>query len=112
MSWRRYRHVHITENKWRAVRYGIHGKLIDFGQEEEVPYHFLLEELLEIVDDVLDDLGIRKEVEYARTILREGTSADRQIAVYKAHGGSENRQEALNAVVDHLIVETKEGLYD
>ncbi|NIV95060.1 carboxylate--amine ligase, partial [candidate division KSB1 bacterium] len=49
---------------------------------------------------------------YARTILREGTSADRQIAVYEEHGGSDNREEALVAVVDHLVKETKEGLYD
>lgn len=112
MSWRQYRHVHISENKWRAVRYGIEGKLIDFGREEEVPFPILMEELLEIVDDVVDDLGSRKELEYVHTILREGTSADRQIAVYKAHGGGDNRDEALKAVVDHLVAETKEGLFD
>ncbi|MGD2079118.1 MAG: carboxylate-amine ligase [Chloroflexota bacterium] len=110
MAWRHYRHMHITENKWRAVRYGIHGEMIDFGIEESVPYHFLMEELLEIVDDVLDELGSREEVEYLRTILREGNSADRQIAVYNQHGGDENRKEALKAVVDNLIVETQESL--
>jgi carboxylate-amine ligase len=110
LSWRQYRHMHITENKWRAVRYGIHGKLIDFGIEEEVPFHFLMEELLEFLDDVLDELGSREEVEYLRTILAEGTSADRQLAVYNHHGGNDNRQEALQAVVDHLIAETKEGV--
>lgn len=112
MSWRHYRHVHISENKWRAVRYGIEGKLIDFGREEEVPFPILMEELLEIVDDVVDELGSRKEIEYVHTILREGTSADRQIAVYKAHGGGDNREAALQAVVDHLVAETKEGLFD
>ncbi|UCG23617.1 MAG: carboxylate-amine ligase [Chloroflexota bacterium] len=110
MAWRQYRHMHITENKWRAVRYGIRGEMIDFGIEESVPYHFLMEELLEIVDDVLDDLGSREEVEYLRTILREGNSADRQIAVYNQHGGDDNRKEALMAVVDNLVVETSEGL--
>jgi carboxylate-amine ligase len=110
MAWRQYRHMHITENKWRAVRYGIRGEMIDFGIEESVPYHFLMEELLEIVDDVLDDLGSREEVEYLRTILREGNSADRQIAVYNQHGGDDNRQEALKAVVDNLVVETSEAL--
>lgn len=110
LSWRHYRHMHISENKWRAVRYGIHGEMIDFGKEEAVPFHFLMEELLEIVDDVVDELGSRKEVEYIRTILRDGTSADRQLAVYKAHGGDDNRQEALKAVVDHLVMETKDGL--
>ena len=45
------------------------------------------------------ELGIRREIEYARTILREGTSADRQLAVFRRSGD-------LNAVVDHLIRET------
>lgn len=112
MSWRNYRHMHITENKWRAVRYGIDGELIDFGKQESVPFHFLMEELLEILDDVLDDLGSRKEVEHIRHILQHGTSADRQLAVYRKHGGDENREEALKAVVDHLIEETKRGIYD
>ena len=110
MEWRQYRHMHITENKWRAVRYGVQGDLIDFGIQEAVPFNFLMEELLDILDDVVDDLGSRKEVEYVRTILKEGTSADRQLAVYYKHGGDENREEALKAVVDHLILETKRGL--
>ena len=110
MAWRHYRHMHITENKWRAVRYGIDGELIDFGIEEAIPFHFLMEELLELLDDVVDDLGSRKEVEYVRTILKEGTSADRQLAVYRAHGGDDNNVEALKAVVDNLILETKKGL--
>jgi carboxylate-amine ligase len=111
MTWRRYRRVHITENKWRAVRYGIRGKLIDFGKREEVPFHFLMEELLDLLDPVLDELGSRKEVEYIRTILEKGTSADRQLAVYRQNGGDDNREEALKAVVDHLIKETKRGVY-
>ena len=110
MSWRQYRHMHITENKWRALRYGTGGEMIDFGIEESVPFHFLMEELLEFLDDVLDELGSREEVEYLRTILREGTSADRQIRVYNEHGGDGNRKEALMAVVDSLVSETREGL--
>jgi carboxylate-amine ligase len=81
-----------------------------FGLEESVPFHFLMEELLEIVDDVLDELGSREEVEYLRTIMREGTSADRQVAIYNKNGGDDNREEALKAVVDNLVAETKEGL--
>ncbi|MDJ0753226.1 MAG: carboxylate-amine ligase [Ardenticatenaceae bacterium] len=110
MSWRPYRNIHITENKWRAVRYGINGHLIDFGRQEEIPFHFLMNELLEFLDDVVDDLGSRQEVEYVHTILKGGTSADRQVATYKAHGGEGNQEEAIQAVVDQLIEETKEGL--
>ncbi|MCB9007553.1 MAG: carboxylate-amine ligase [Ardenticatenaceae bacterium] len=110
MSWRRYRHMHISENKWRAVRYGINGELIDFGQQESIPFPKLMDELLELLDDVVDDLGSRQEVEYVHTILKNGTSADRQIATYNAHGGDSNQEEALKAVVDQLVRETREGI--
>ncbi len=110
MSWRTYRYVHLTENKWRAVRYGIDGDLIDFGLEAEVPFSQLMEELLVILDDVIDDLGSREEVEFVRKMLKKGTSADRQLAVYHENGGDQNREEALKAVVDHIVVETQLGL--
>ncbi len=110
MGWRPYRNIHIAENKWRAVRYGINGSLIDFGQEEEIPFHFLISELLEFLDDVVDELDCREEVNYARMILKEGTSADRQVRIYKKNGGDDNREQALFAVVDSLIEETKTGL--
>lgn len=112
MSWRHYRHVHITENKWRAVRYGISGELIDFGIEQSVPFHVLAEELLELLDDIVDELDSRDEVAYVNTILREGTSADRQLRVYHEHGGDDNREEALRAVVDNLVVETRRGVLE
>jgi carboxylate-amine ligase len=85
------------------VRYGIAGKLIDFGKVEEIPFPVLVEELLAWVDDVVDELGSRAEVEYARTILRQGASADRQLAVYRQTGD-------FRAVVDRVVEETREGL--
>lgn len=109
MSWRPYRTIFLTENKWRAVRYGTSGSMVDFGREESVPFHFLMEELLEMLDPVLDELGTRNEVHHLRTILARGTSADRQLKVYREHGGDANREEALRAVVDFLIEETKRG---
>ena len=102
-TWRIYRKNMLDENKWRAVRYGIEGKLIDFGRTEEVRLPALIEELLVWVDDVVDELGSRAEVEYVETILDQGTSADRQLAVYR-------RTEDLRAVVDLVVEETKEGL--
>jgi glutamate---cysteine ligase / carboxylate-amine ligase len=110
MSWRIYRGIFIDENKWRAVRYGIDGKLVDFGIEDEVPMRFLARELLALVDDVVDELGSREEVSYLETILEEGTSADRQLRVYhRALDDGASEHEALQAVVDHLIAETAEG---
>jgi len=98
-SWRLYPKHLLDENKWRAVRYGIQGKLIDFGKAKEVPFPALIEELLAWVDDVVDELGSRTEVEYVHTILSQGTSADRQLAVYRRTGD-------FRAVVDHVVEET------
>jgi len=105
LSFRPYRKVLINENKWRAARYGIHGKLIDFGKQEEVPYRDLCGELLDFVDDVLDDLGSRHEVEYIRQILDHGTGADRQLAVFEQSNGD------LIKVVDYIVEETKQGIF-
>jgi glutamate---cysteine ligase / carboxylate-amine ligase len=102
-SWRLYRRALIEENKWRAARYGIEGKLIDFGKEEEVPMRSLIPELLELVDDVLDELGSRSAVQYVHTIMNEGTSAERQLRVYQQTGD-------LKAVVRHLVAETRAGV--
>jgi carboxylate-amine ligase len=103
MGFRLYRRALIEENKWRAVRWGIDGKLIDFGKQKEVPVRELLLELLEFVDDVVDELGSRKEIEYVHTVLETGTSADRQIKVFEKTGD-------LKAVVDHLVAETVDGV--
>src|SRR5204863_9903745 len=93
MGFRLYRRALIQENKWRAVRWGLDGKLIDFGKQTEVPVRDLILELLEFVDEVLDELDSRKEVEHIHTILERGTSADEQLQVF-----SETND--LKAVVD------------
>ena len=105
MGWRIYRRALIEENKWRAARYGIEGKMVDFGKEAEVPMKELIPELLELVDDVLDDLGSRGAVEYVHTILHEGTSAERQLRVLQQTGD-------LKAVVRHLVAETRASAMD
>ena len=100
--WRPYRRNLITENKWRAVRNGKDGVLIDLGARKEATLRELVLEILELVDDVVDELGVRKDVEYVHTILDKGTSADRQIATYEETG-------SLEAVVDRMIEETRMG---
>ena len=102
-GFRLYRRSLLMENKWRAARYGLDGKLIDFGKQTEVPERELIEEYLEFVDDVLDELDSRKEVEYIREIMRMGTGADRQLKVYRKTGD-------MKAVVDYIIEETEVGL--
>ncbi len=83
MSFIMYQRALINENKWRASRYGLEGKLIDFGKEEEVDTKVLIEELIDFVDDVLTGLGSRKEISYIEHILNNGTGADKQIKVFK-----------------------------
>jgi carboxylate-amine ligase len=110
-SWKLYRRHHIVENKWRAMRDGIDGNLIDFGKMEAVPMQHLGMELVEFFDDVVDDLNCREEIGHIENILRDGTSADRQIRVYqKALTNGASEHEALMNVVDHLIEETSEGV--
>ncbi|NUM46063.1 MAG: carboxylate-amine ligase [Anaerolineales bacterium] len=110
-SWRVFRRYHIIENKWRAMRYGIDGKLIDFGKAEEIPMEFLAIELIEILEETAKELGCWDEVQYVETILREGTSADRQLRIFdKAINSGVSHEDALKAVVDHVITETIEGV--
>jgi len=101
-TWRIYRRGLIAENKWRAIKDGVDGKLIDFGKQEEVPARFLIEELLEIVSDVVDELGTGDEIDHIRTILKNGSSADRQIRKFE-------ETQSMEAVVDMLAEETVMG---
>ena len=104
LTFRLYPKSLLNENKWRAVRYGLDGRLIDFGKKAELPAPELVRELVDdFLDDVVDELGVREEVGYAHRILEEGTSAQRQLATYRETG-------ELTAVVDRLIRETMEGV--
>lgn len=104
MTFRVYESELIEENKWRAVRYGLDGNLIDLGKQQEMPARELIRELIEwFIGDVIDELGSRQEVEYAYRILEEGSSADRQLATFQRTGD-------YQAVVDQLIRETREGV--
>ncbi len=105
MSFRVYRRSLIMENKWRAVRYGLDGKLIDFGKQQELPARELICELLQFVDDVLDELGTRREVEYIYNILEMGTGADRQLRVWRETG-------SLYEVVRYIHTETMRDLLE
>src|SRR6266852_2924198 len=102
-GFRLYRRALIMENKWRALRYGIEGKLIDFGKRVEVPFRDLMDEYFDLIDDVVDELGSRNEINYIRKILEMGTGADRQLRVFEETGD-------LKKVVDYIISETEVGL--
>jgi carboxylate-amine ligase len=95
MNYIQYSRALINENKWRASRYGIDGRLIDFGKEEEVNTRVLIYELLDFVDDVVDPLGSRQDTHYAAKMLENGTGADRQLKVFEKSG-------SLTDVVDYI----------
>jgi carboxylate-amine ligase len=93
----------LDENRWRAARYGIQGKLIDFGKEAEVDEQSLLNELLDFVSTEVRELGSEREMAHVERIIREGTGADRQLAVWE-------RTQDMKAVVDHIVGETYDSL--
>lgn len=105
LNFRIYRRLLEDENRFRAARFGIQGKLIDFGKNQEVPFKSLLEELMEFVDPVVDELGCRKEIDYIWEMMKNGTGADRQVRVYE-------KTKSLKSVIDYIIEETHRGLPD
>jgi glutamate---cysteine ligase / carboxylate-amine ligase len=103
-DFRQYSRPLLMENKFRAVRYGLEGKLIDFGRQQELPLRELLEEYLHMIDPVVDELGSREAINGIRKILETGTGADRQLKVFEESKGD------LKAVVDYMAEETAAGL--
>src|SRR6478752_4823383 len=103
VTFRIYRRRLLDENRWRASRYGIDGKLIDFGREKETETRNLIHEFIEFVADEVAELGSRREMNHIERILHEGTGADRQLAVWE-------RTHDIKAVVDHIVAETYQGL--
>ena len=101
ISWRDYRDSFIYENKWRSMRHGIEGKMIDLGLTKELSSKKLIKEMIELVDESAEILGTQEEIAYINTILKEGTSADRQLNMYK-------KTKDLHKVVEMLSKETLE----
>jgi carboxylate-amine ligase len=104
-GFRLYRRALLMENKWRALRYGLDGKLIDFGKQIEVPVRDLLYEYLRLIDGVVDELGSREEILYIYQMMEQGSGADRQLAVFRETGD-------LTKVVDYIVEETERSVMD
>ncbi len=103
VTFRSYPKRLLDENRWRASRYGLDGKLIDFGRRCEVDERDLLHEMLEFVSTEVEELGNQAEIAHIERIMREGTGADRQLIVWE-------RTQDMKAVVDQIVAETNEGL--
>lgn len=102
LGFREYSRELIEENKWRAVRYGIDGQLIDFGKQEQVPLRDLIGELLDFVSEAADIFKSQDELDRVRVICKEGTSADRQMRVFQ-------KNQSVKDVVDDLIEQSVLG---
>ncbi|WP_375206256.1 carboxylate-amine ligase [Hyphococcus sp.] len=111
MRWRIYPRIMLEENRWRAQRYGCTKSMIDLGRGECLPFGSLIEEILEIIEEDAVALGCLREVQHARTILKRGTSACRQVDVFaKATADGADEAEAFIKVVDLLVEETAADL--
>lgn len=109
--WRIYPRTLVAENRWMAQRFGVEGKLIDLGIVGQVPTGDLIEEIIGLVEEDAEALGCLNEVYHARTIVKRGTSAERQLSVYEtARASGQDNGEALRAVVDNVLKETVTGL--
>ncbi len=108
-SWRTYPVFLLEENRWRAQRYGVSNSLFDFGKGKLIPFPDLMEELIQLIEEDAATLGCTQEIEHVRTIVKRGTSADQQIAVYdKALGAGKSNEQAVQDIIDWLVKETLE----
>jgi carboxylate-amine ligase len=103
LDFRQYSRALLMENKFRAVRYGLDGKLIDFGKQEEIDERDLIQEYLSFVADEVKELDSQKAIDSIQTMLKTGSGADRQLKVFRETG-------SLRSVVDYMAAETKAGL--
>jgi carboxylate-amine ligase len=94
----------VVENKWRAQRYGVRGTFV--GEHGAITVAGMMEQVLEEAAGDAIALGCFDEIGRCRTIVGAGTSADAQMAVFEAHGKTESRDRALDAVTDWIALAT------
>lgn len=102
--WRSYDNFLLGENRWRAARYGTTQGLIDFGAGQIVGFDQLAEDWLALIGEDADALDSQPFVARLRDMVDRGTAAERQRQVLaNALAAGADREQALRAVVDHLI---------
>ncbi len=89
------------ENKWHAQRYGTAATFIDPFSRSPLSVRQWLDQVLDLIDEDVAALGCGPEIAHLDTIVRDGTSADRQMAIYTAaRAVGTKRVTALKEVVD------------
>ena len=97
----------IDENRWRAKRFGTDAEFISEDGSPARPLKVVAEELLTHVAEDADVLGCERELERVRVLLRDGTSAHKQVDLYRAfRARGDTPTQAIHGVVDWLIAAT------
>ena len=102
----------IAENRWLAQRYGVLAFLGDvYGGEGKVDIEDYAARLVEEVAQDARELGCEQELHHVLNVIRDGSSADRQLDLFRLRRlEGDTEEEALRAVVDLGIAETREGV--
>jgi carboxylate-amine ligase len=100
------------ENRWQAQRYGVDGTYIDVLTRQAKPFAQMLEETLEMVRDDLLELGHHSAAFRLRQIVRQGTSAHRQLVLYRRLSSvGVPHANALKEVSGWLAASTEAGYF-
>lgn len=89
-----------VENKWRAQRYGVQGSFAT--RDGPLSVADFLEQAITLVSEDAELLDCVDEIGHCRAIVARGSSADRQMEIY--------RQDGLPAVIDWIVAETTAGV--
>jgi len=109
--WPSYKRMLLSENRWRAERYGPDKGFLDYDGSEILEFDAVLGSVIDELLQDAEELRCLAEVQRAAEILCRGTSAHRQLLTHQAAlDDGATSEEALRAVVDFLIEETYSGL--
>ena len=101
----------IAENRWLASRYGVLAFFGDTSVGGRVDIDDYATQLTATLREDAQALGCEAELGRVREIIRDGTSADRQIDLFRLRRiEGDDQQTALRALVDQAIDETRDGL--
>ena len=101
----------IIENRWLAQRYGVLAFLGDTIGGGRLDIRDYAAALVETLAADAQALGCEDEMRHALTIIDEGSGADRQIDHFRLRRlDGASAEEALRAVVDLVVAETRAGL--
>src|SRR6266511_1573790 len=93
----------VNENRWLAIRHGLRARMVT-GSGDAVGVRDLVSDLLERVEDDAAALGNEWVLDRVSAILMDGTSADRQLRLFRS---GQPPEEILRGLVAETV-----GVYD